>query len=276
MRALRKALLPAARDVEPPPPLRQPDFVTPGDELKRDQHRDDLEHMRRGAGRQRKRGQTEQQDEHQGEALRAEAFDQATEGAFAVLAQPALEVAADRRRSGPRVHHARSRPRELGAGRGLSHGVESGPVGSHLRVEQYVEPLSQAWCPDDCESDIVELGLVQSAHVGPDEGHPDDQYPGHHGCCAGERPAVHRTVVAADSDRAGGRRLRWWSAHARRNVLEAGTRRIGAVAGRLRETRSAAAEIGHADFPPPIGRPADAPVRTTRDDRTVLEPSPDQ
>jgi predicted lipoprotein with Yx(FWY)xxD motif len=58
-------------------------------------------------------------------------------------------------------------------------------------------------------------------------------------------------------------------------VAEVAARRIGALADRLRETRSAAADGYGADFPQPVSRPADVVLRTACDDRGDFGQCPD-
>jgi hypothetical protein len=73
--------------------------VAAGDQLGREQDRDDLEDVGCAAGRQRQRGNREQDDEEDREALLPEQLDEARDGLLAVARQPALELAADRRRA---------------------------------------------------------------------------------------------------------------------------------------------------------------------------------
>ena len=75
--------------------LRQPDLLAPGDQLQRQQDRDDLEHMRRAAGGQRQRGHAEQQHEQQREAAAPEHADQPVKRLLAVPIQPAVQLRAD-------------------------------------------------------------------------------------------------------------------------------------------------------------------------------------
>ena len=88
-------LLLLAGELELPPPVRQPDLVPVCDQLQRQQHRDDLEHVRGATGRQRERGHAEEQDEQHREALLAEQFDEAPDRFLAVAGQPALEPVTD-------------------------------------------------------------------------------------------------------------------------------------------------------------------------------------
>ena len=67
----------------------------PGDELRGEQHGDDLEDVRGAAGRQRQRRHPEQEDEEDREALLLEELDEAPEGLLAVALQPAIELGAD-------------------------------------------------------------------------------------------------------------------------------------------------------------------------------------
>src|SRR3954447_22831753 len=82
------------------PALRQPDLVAPGDQLKRHEDRDDFEYVRGAAGRERQRGNAEQEDEDQREALLLEHVDEAAERLVAVARQPALDLIADLLRRG--------------------------------------------------------------------------------------------------------------------------------------------------------------------------------
>ena len=88
-------LLLVAGELELAPPVRQPDLVPVGDQLERQQHRDDLEHVRGATGRQRERGHAEEQDEQHREALLAEQIDEAPDRFLAVAGQPALELVTD-------------------------------------------------------------------------------------------------------------------------------------------------------------------------------------
>ena len=109
---------PLMKRVRPPPvprsSLRQRAgsqiLVPSGDQLKRHEHRDDLEQVRRAASRQRQRRNAEEEDENEREAPLLEHVDQATEGLVAVACQPALDlIAGVRRRQGPVGHHERTR-----------------------------------------------------------------------------------------------------------------------------------------------------------------------
>ena len=84
-----------ARQLQPAPALRQPDVVAARDELRGEQHGDDLEDVRGAAGRQRQRRHPEQEDEEDREALLLEELDEAPEGLLAVALQPAIELGAD-------------------------------------------------------------------------------------------------------------------------------------------------------------------------------------
>jgi hypothetical protein len=88
-------LLLLSRQLEPAPALGQPDVVAAGDQLKRDQDGDDLEHMRDPSGRQRERRNGEQEHEEDRETLLLEELDQAPHGLVALGSQPAFELVAD-------------------------------------------------------------------------------------------------------------------------------------------------------------------------------------
>ena len=90
-----EALLAGAGQLEPAPALRQPDLRAARDQLQREQHGDDLEHVRGAAGRQRQRRHAEQEHEQDREALLLEQLDEAPEGLLAVALQPAFELVAD-------------------------------------------------------------------------------------------------------------------------------------------------------------------------------------
>jgi hypothetical protein len=91
------------------PPPRQPDLVAPGYQLKREQHGDDLEHVRGAAGRQRERRDTEQKHEEDRKALFLEEFEEAAQGLVAACPQPAFELLADFLRLCTRLIWANSR-----------------------------------------------------------------------------------------------------------------------------------------------------------------------
>jgi hypothetical protein len=74
--------------------------VAAGDELRGEQDRDDLEDVRGPARRQRQRGDAEQDDEEDREALLLEELDEAGDGLVAIARQPALELLTDRGRLG--------------------------------------------------------------------------------------------------------------------------------------------------------------------------------
>ena len=84
-------IAPFPNTAPPAPALRQPDLLAPGDQLQREQHRDDLEYVGRPAGRERQRGHPEQDDEEDREALLLEELDQAAEGLLACATQEAFE-----------------------------------------------------------------------------------------------------------------------------------------------------------------------------------------
>ena len=101
----------AGPELDLAPALRQPDLVASGDQLKRHEHRDELEYVRGAAGRQRQSGNAEQEDEDQREALFLEDVDQAAERLVAVACQPALDLIADLLRRGACLYR-----RDLGVG----------------------------------------------------------------------------------------------------------------------------------------------------------------
>ena len=90
-----KPLLFLPSQLEPAPAPGQPDVLAAGDQLKRDQDGDDLEHMRDAPGRQRERRDGEQDHEEDRETLLLEKLDQATHGLVALGSQPAFELVAD-------------------------------------------------------------------------------------------------------------------------------------------------------------------------------------
>src|SRR4051812_34688233 len=76
------------------PALRQPDLVAAGDQLKRHEHGDEFEYVRGAAGRERQRGNPEQEDEDQREALLLEHVYEPAERLVAVACEPALNLIA--------------------------------------------------------------------------------------------------------------------------------------------------------------------------------------
>jgi len=91
----QEALALVARQLELAPALGQPDLVAAGDQLKREQHGDELEHVRYATGRQRKRRHGEQKHEENRKAPLAEEVDEAAQRLVAVAFQPALELVAE-------------------------------------------------------------------------------------------------------------------------------------------------------------------------------------
>ena len=93
--SLGEALPPRPGELDPAPPLRQPDAVAPGDELEREHDRDELEDVCRPAGGQGERRHPEQQDEDEREAVASEDVDEPTERGLTLAVEKALEVVAD-------------------------------------------------------------------------------------------------------------------------------------------------------------------------------------
>ena len=85
----------AAGELKSTPPLWQPDGLAAGNQLEREQHGDDLEHVGRPTGRQREGRHAEQQHEQERKALLLEQRDEAAECLFLVTPQPAAEVLTD-------------------------------------------------------------------------------------------------------------------------------------------------------------------------------------
>jgi hypothetical protein len=96
-------LLARAGEAKSAPAVREPDLVAARDELDGEEHRHDLEDVRRTAGRQRKGRDSQEQDEQQGEAPLLEELDDAPERLLAVALQPTLELVAGRA-AGTRMH----------------------------------------------------------------------------------------------------------------------------------------------------------------------------
>src|ERR1700722_2512255 len=90
-----EALLLVPGQLQSPPALRQPDLLAPDDQLECEQHRDDLEHVRGTAGRERQRRHPEQDHKKDREALLLEQLDQASQCLLAVACEPALQLVAD-------------------------------------------------------------------------------------------------------------------------------------------------------------------------------------
>ena len=90
-----EALLLLASELDLAPALRQPDLLAVGDQLQREQHGDDLEHVGGAAGRERQRRHAQQQHEQDREALAAEYLDQPTKGLVMLVLEPPLELVTD-------------------------------------------------------------------------------------------------------------------------------------------------------------------------------------
>ena len=73
-----ESLLLLPSELQPAPALRQPDVLAAGDQLKRQQHRNDLEDVRCAAGGQRQRRDAEKQDEEDRKAPLPEELNEAS------------------------------------------------------------------------------------------------------------------------------------------------------------------------------------------------------
>src|SRR4029453_9657130 len=87
-----EALPARAGELDAAPAPRQPDLLATGDELDREQDRDDLEDVGGPAGGEREGGHPEEQDEDEREALAAEDVDEAAKRGLAIAVEEALEV----------------------------------------------------------------------------------------------------------------------------------------------------------------------------------------
>jgi hypothetical protein len=85
-----------AGELEALPARRQPDAPAPHDELQGDEHRHDLEDVRRAARGQRQGRKRHQQDEDHREAPRAEQRDEVAERLRVISLEPVLELVAHR------------------------------------------------------------------------------------------------------------------------------------------------------------------------------------